>query len=91
MSARVRLQVGGFPRFCERGLLRLTELPFRNRRVLVEQVCEALPALPCNHGDDWPARLQSQRRELIARLVVTRRLVEPSVGWHAHVAMLHPP
>jgi hypothetical protein len=84
VSAHVRLQVGGFPCFFERGLLRLTELPFRNRRVLVEQVCEALPTLPGNRGDDWPARLQSQRRELIARLVVTRRLIKPAVVRYVH-------
>jgi len=46
VSARVRLQVGGFPCFFECSLLRLTELPFRKRRILVKQVRVALAALP---------------------------------------------
>jgi hypothetical protein len=84
VSACVRLPVGGLPRFFECSLLRLTELPFRNRRILVKQVRVALAALPGNRGDDWPAWLQAQRRELIARLVVTRRLIEPAVVRYVH-------
>src|SRR6266511_2882817 len=85
---RVGFQVGGFPRFFERGPLRLAELPLGNRRVLVKQVRIAFPVLPCDRGDNWPARLQPQLREPIAGPVVTRRLVEPAVIRHAHAASI---